>query len=663
MHKFFSQDTRKQKRYVLYGLGGAGKTQIALKFIEDWTNFKDQFFVDASNKDTAETGLKNIAATKETGKSSQDALIWLASKHEDWLLFLDNADDPTFNLNQFFPKCNHGNIIITTRNHSARVHGAHSEVSNMEESDAVAVLLSSAQYESSPANELLAAEIVKVLCYFPLAIVQAGAFISESEALNTYLDLFIKNQTALLKRKPTQMYDNYAQAVYTTWEMSFSKLSIQAAMFLQLCSFLHQDDISEDIFVRATDNIIKSVNQTQISSYKEVNAEKFLLYFIGPTSKWNSLQFMEVINEIKRYSLINYNMERNSFSIHPLVHSWSQTVLDNLDAYHSCMDEILGMSIQSIPEQDRELLSLRLVSHVDSLMQTIPKLTSNFQIQYANIYRDAGQYTKAQELEVAEVERCKNCLGDDHPDTLQAMHNLAMTYDESGQFEEAEKLYVVVLERRQKLLGDDHVDTLHTMNSLAVTYEHLGQFEEAEKIYVVVLEKQKKLLGDDHLDTLHVMHNLAITYHKLGQFEEASKLYIVVLEKRKKLLGDDHLKTLQTMHNLAITYDNLGQFEEAEKLHVVVLEKQKKLLGDDHLDTLRTMHSLAITYDNLGQFEEAEKLYVVVLEKQKKLLGDDHLDTLRTMHSLAITYNNLGQFEEAEKTIYCGAREAEKDSW
>ncbi|KAJ6511147.1 hypothetical protein C8R45DRAFT_401896 [Mycena sanguinolenta] len=35
MHQFFAQDTRKQKRYVLYGLGGAGKTQIALKFIQE----------------------------------------------------------------------------------------------------------------------------------------------------------------------------------------------------------------------------------------------------------------------------------------------------------------------------------------------------------------------------------------------------------------------------------------------------------------------------------------------------------------------------------------------------------------------------------------------------------------------------------------------------
>ncbi|KAJ6511134.1 P-loop containing nucleoside triphosphate hydrolase protein, partial [Mycena sanguinolenta] len=321
LHQFFANNTGKQKIYVLYGLGGAGKTQIALKFIQETSCFTDRFLVDASNTDTIKTSLKNVAATKQAGKSSQDVLNWLASKHEEWLLFLDNADDPTINLNHWFPRCNHGNIIITTRNHSARIHGAYSEVSNMEELDAVALLLKSALCLSSPTNVQLAAEIVKALWYFPLAIVQAGAFISKSEALNTYLDLFAKNQTKLLKEKPTQTYDNYTSAVYTTWEMSFKKLSNQAAMFLQLCSFLHRDDISEDIFSRAANYTMKSLNQTQNQtlSHKEMKPEEFLSYFSGPTGDWDSFQFLKLTNEIKAYSLINYNSERNSFSIHPLV--------------------------------------------------------------------------------------------------------------------------------------------------------------------------------------------------------------------------------------------------------------------------------------------------------------------------------------------------------
>jgi hypothetical protein len=78
--------------------------------------------------------------------------------------------------------------------------------------------------------------VSKELCYLPLAIVQAGAFISQSWALNSYLDIYMKNQAQLLSKKPAQSHDDYVWTVYTTWQMSFNQLSQPAAMFLQLWS-------------------------------------------------------------------------------------------------------------------------------------------------------------------------------------------------------------------------------------------------------------------------------------------------------------------------------------------------------------------------------------------------------------------------------------------
>ncbi|KAJ7788543.1 P-loop containing nucleoside triphosphate hydrolase protein, partial [Mycena leptocephala] len=184
--------------YVLYGLGGAGKTQISLKFIEESSHFTDRFFLDASTTETIDAGLKTIATTRKIGDSSRDALKWFAAKSEPWLLFFDNADDPQINLNKFFPKCNHGNIVITSRNPGLRGYGQHSQVSDMNETEAVELLLKSASQDTSLVNKQIAAEIVKALSYFPLAIVQAGAFILESGALDTYLGLYMKNRAQLL---------------------------------------------------------------------------------------------------------------------------------------------------------------------------------------------------------------------------------------------------------------------------------------------------------------------------------------------------------------------------------------------------------------------------------------------------------------------------------
>jgi hypothetical protein len=112
---------------------------------------------------TIETGLKNIAVVKDFGDSPQDGLLWLTSKVEEWLLFFDNADNPSMDLNNFIPQCNHGNIIITSRNPGLCVYArSHSLVSDMEEEDAVALLLKSAAQEATTCTEQIATEIVKV---------------------------------------------------------------------------------------------------------------------------------------------------------------------------------------------------------------------------------------------------------------------------------------------------------------------------------------------------------------------------------------------------------------------------------------------------------------------------------------------------------------------
>ncbi|KAJ6483196.1 P-loop containing nucleoside triphosphate hydrolase protein [Mycena sanguinolenta] len=626
MHQFFAQDIQKQKIYVLYGLGGAGKTQIALKFIQESTHFTDKFPVDASSMETIEIGLKTISVAKRAGNSPQDALKWLARKHENWLLLFDNADDPALDLSRFFAKCSHGNIIITTRNPVLRVYGAHSQVSDMEESDAVALLLQRACQQPSPTNQGLASEIVKELAYLPLAIIQAGAFISESSSLDTFLNLYRENRTELLKTKPAQGHDDYTWTVYTTWQMSFDRLSKPAATFLLL-------------------------NQLQSVLDQKIAASDFLSHFLGPAAKWDSFRFMRLTNKIRAYSLINFNAEGKSFSIHPLVHNWSRTIIEHPESYAQCMNDILGMSSIEVAAKNKELQSVQLVSHVQFFMQTAPDAGDEFYPEYANVYYWAGQYTNAMELEVMILNKKRKLLGDDHLDTLQAMQNVAVIYKDLGQYDKAEQLEVEVLENRRKLLGDDHWKALNAMHNLAVTYANLGKYDKAERLEVVVLEKRKRLLGNDHLETLDAMQNLAVTYKSVCQYDKAEQLEVVVLEKRKKLLGDDHLATLKVMQNLAVTYGNLGQNDKAEQLAVVVLEKRRKLFGNDHLSTLMAMHILAILYDRLGRTEEAEKLQVVVLEKRRKLLGDDHLDTLYAMNNLGSTYWRQGQFAKAEDIL------------
>ncbi|KAJ7019311.1 P-loop containing nucleoside triphosphate hydrolase protein, partial [Mycena alexandri] len=545
MYQFFTPDSVKQCIYVLHGLGGAGKTQIALKFIRESSgSFSDTFLVDASTLDTINTGLKNIAVSKGVGDSTQDALKWLQSKHERWLLFFDNSDDPGINLHEFFPLCDHGNIIITSRNPGLKVYGEHSPVSDMEEADAIALLLRSATKESTEENFQAAAKVVKELFYLPLAIAQAGAFISKSEDLDNYLALYGENRAQLLREKPAQSHDQYAWTVYTTWQISFNQLSQPAATLLQLCSFIHYSGISEDIFSNAS----KYSFPVWLPPKEELQEPlEFLSHFLGPTEEWNSLNFLHVANELKAYSLISLDPKTKMFSIHPLVHAWSRTTLVDDMPSRSCINSILGMSISEIPDSDLILASLTLMPHVDLITTFNANVGADFRAAFWYIYLSAGRLKEAQDLIEQTSEKYKSLFGEEHPATLKAIHRLAVTYRHLGEYKKAEELQATVLDKRTKLLGEDHPETLSTMGYLAVTHFMLGNFVKAKELEVTVLEKQITLLGKDHPDTLRAMGNLAATHSDLGDFVKANELEITVLERRAKVLGEEHPDTLRAM--------------------------------------------------------------------------------------------------------------------
>ncbi|KAJ7872434.1 hypothetical protein B0H13DRAFT_2553410 [Mycena leptocephala] len=631
MDEYFSKDIGETHTYVLHGLGGSGKTEIALKFLE-MTNryqaprFTKQFFINASSLQTLDTALKNIAIAHKIGTSSEDGLLWLISQREEWMLLFDNADDPSIDLFNFFPKCTHGNIIITSRNPQLAVHGprSHSKVGDMNETDAIDLLLLSAVKEKTIESTQSASEIVKELSCLPLAVIQAGAYISKFDCLHRYLSIYSQNRAKLLSQHSAQSHDDYEWTVYTTWQISFGQLSKAAA------------SIPETIFEQAAKSSIYS-NEQEAQTLQE--ARKFLQNFLSVSGTWDPQQFMDIIAEIQGYSLIDRHNISDTLSIHPLVHSWCRHTLDDEPIARECMTDIIGMSINLT--EDAYLFRIGLMSHIDSLIHNQTTIKSVFQVQYALVYFDSGRFREEESLEVIVLEKQRQLLGTDHPHTLVAMGNLALTYRKLGRYKEAEPLESTVLEKRKQLLGADHPHTLTAMANLAATYRQLGRYQEAEPLDSIVLEKRKQLLGPDHPHTLLAMANLAATYRALGRYQQAEPLDSIVLEKQRQLFSADHPDTLWAMANLATTYRELGRYKEAEPLQSIVLEKRKHLLGADHPRTLSAMANLAAIYHQLGRYQEAEPLDSIVLEKRKQLLGPAHPDTLVAMANLAATYRNL----------------------
>ncbi|KAJ7210876.1 P-loop containing nucleoside triphosphate hydrolase protein, partial [Mycena pura] len=333
MQHFFSQDLGKQHIYVLYGLGGVGKTQTAFKFIEQsHSQFSSTCLIDTSTKETIDTAFKDVAVKRKFGDTAKDAIQWFTAQKDEWLLFFDNADEPNIDLNKFFPQCRHGNIIITTMNPGLCVYaGANTHVDNMEEADAAVLLLKTAALEDISRNRVTATSIAKELAYLPLAIIQAGAFIARSRNLEGFFTIYATNKSRLLNEKPAQSHDSYEWTVYTTWQMSFNRLSPLAARFLQLCSLLHHKGISEEFFINAS-----KYRFTSSPTYEDLrDSLAFLSEFVLPGETWNSLRFQDITAEIMAYSLMEFNPDQAMFSMHPLVHDWCQSIIIEQEACHS----------------------------------------------------------------------------------------------------------------------------------------------------------------------------------------------------------------------------------------------------------------------------------------------------------------------------------------
>ncbi|KAJ7445461.1 hypothetical protein FB451DRAFT_1433230 [Mycena latifolia] len=649
MSEYFDTSIGRRHIFLLHGLGGSGKSQIAFKFVEQSTSmpesrFPDVYFVDSSSQQTIENDLVTLALTKKVGKTFQDSLRWLSNQHTEWLIVFNNADDVNLNLGQYFPSGSHGNILVTSRNPDLRqlAQAAH-KVEEMALEEATNLLLSVAQYDITEVDNR---DVGK-------QIVQAGAYISSSCALQTYLDLY--DQTAsrmqLLHQKPPQ--SEYGWSVYATWQLSFDNLSSQARELLKLCSFIHHDGITEVIFKQATLYQITLDGRTEADLQEPLG---FLAKFLDSTgSKWDSLKFIALINELGRFSLIDFQAASGdiTFSIHPLVHEWCRAIVKmGLDS--SRQPNILDTSFS--PEclwvyhkEGRwsdgvclgESMLHTLVSQLDELQ------TLSIQRILAVMYINSGVFPQAAELAKMVLDRRRELLGEDHPDTLRSMANLAVTYSSMGQFHQAAELEKVVLSKRRGLLGEDHPDTLSAMGNLANRYSKMGQFLKAAELEEVVLNKRRDLLGEDHPDTLGTMGNLAIRYSQMGQVHQAAELEKVVLKKHKEILGEDDPDTLRTMGNLANRYVQMGEVHEAAELEKVVLNKRRGLLGEDHPDTLMAMGNLAVSYSRMGQFHEAAELKKVVLNKRRDLLGKDHPDTLMAMGNLAVTYSEIGQLQDA----------------
>ncbi|KAL5047111.1 hypothetical protein BDW71DRAFT_50813 [Aspergillus fruticulosus] len=637
------------RRVAITGLGGVGKTQVAL---ETAYRMRDQdkgcsvLWVPCTSHALIEQTFLRFAeifglhGVKSADVKEQVKTYLSSERAGRWLLVFDNADDTEMwlaandtgpALEDFLPLSGQGYILFTTRNRKLAMKLAPLNIipiPDVDKETAFQILGKALEHENLPKDDTTAASLLEQLAFLPLAITQASAYIIENKInLSDYLALLQEQEDAveLLSedfRDPGR-YKDIQNPVITTWLISFNQIQDQnraAADYLSFMACINPRNIPQSLLLS------QSTKKQTIDALGLLNAYSF-------TNSQDA--------DISMHRLVHI-ATRNWLKRNKLFSHWIQKVADRIQ-------EVFPNDHYTNRALWRKYLphALALVQE-DTFIEQQEQYTDLIQKTADCLARD-GRFHEAEALYIKLLRIDQKRNGPEHPSTLTSMVNLSSTYRSQGQWNEAEKLEMKVLQTSKAVLGTEHPFTLASIANLALTYWNQGRWDEAEKLNVQVMETWKTVLGEQHPSTLTSMANLASTYWIRGRWDEAEKLKVEVLETRKTVLGAQHPDTLTSMANLASNYWIRGRLNEAEMLEVKVLETRKIVLGAQHPDTLTSMANLASTYRDQGRWNEAEKLEVEVLGIRKTVQGAEHPDTLTSMANLALTYQSQGRWDEAEK--------------
>jgi hypothetical protein len=556
-------------------------------------------------------------------------------------MVFDNADNLTpEELEQYFPSGLRGNILITSRNSGLKhltLHENSLEVKEMEENEAISLLLKAACLDKSQEDlQADASKIVNELFCIPLAIDQAGAFIAYGDTdIRQYLGEYSQYREKLLSYPAFKGASKYNRSVYGTWELSIKEIQQRAKSdnsqiaeaaksaiyLLSIFAFFHFDGITQEIFAYAATQWHEEYQDNEQRSALPVASSiiDHTMLQLQNTGKWDNFSFKEGVRVLLSLSLIKL-VSSNIYTIHPLIHAWGRDRMSSEDRQKYFLMAYV-MLAGSLPEdfdeqpyQFRRILVTHLRAHtqhsVVAKKDMVDRYFDDAHEKFGRLLMEQGYYIEAEKFHIQVLEARSRTLGEEYPDTISAMSNLAATYESLGKYADAEKFKIKVLDLRNRHLGEEHPDTVMAMGNLAITYQSLGKYSDAEKIQIQVLDMRNRLLGEEHPDTVMAMGNLAAAYENLGKYADAEKLQIRVLDMRNRLLGEEHPDTISAMNNLANIYESFGKYADAEKLKIQVLDMRNRFLGEEHPDTISAMNNLAVTYESLGKYADAEKLQI-----------------------------------------------------
>jgi tetratricopeptide (TPR) repeat protein len=647
--------TAMAKPIALHGLGGIGKTQVALEYVHRfyadydlvwWLECGQPQFIDVSLSALETQMEKHFGVSPPAGATVAEraelALNVLGQNTQRlrWLLIYDNAEDIKA-VRPFLPKGG-GHILITSQERDWERHTRLLPIELFKREESVAHLREVAP--SLTADE--AVQVAEAVGNLPLAVAAAAAWLGSTRyPVSRYLrelDLEPSRQLSLSELA------NYPRLVSAAWDPSLNLLqerSPAAMRLLELFSVM-APAIALDIIYNSP------VVPRMLEPIDPALSEPMVMG--------------RVVQQINKLALIKLDPNANQIQVHRLVQAVVRGRMATEDLA-SARRDVQRILVAMRPRRDvddpavwsrYQLLWPHLPSAevLSSDQETVRQLIID-RVRYLWVVSDLD---RARDEAYEAVSRwgamldAKPAAEVEKPlrrQLLQLKFNLANVLRSQSRFTEARKLDEGVLTEQTEFLGADHPHTLMTRASYAGDLRGLGSYREALDMDKQTYAAWTELYGQDHLRTLAAANNLAVSFRVTGAMAEAMRLDADALDRFRLAAGTQHPSTLLAARNVARDLLETGDYAEA----VVRIQEVRRAcvdaLGANSLATLDAQVLLGIALRSAGQPEKAEPEFQAALGMLTSRFGESHGASLACSLSHSANLLSLDRFAEAEDGI------------